>query len=107
MSHHIVYIMTGSNEEALGIGRALVKERLAACANVLSSATSVYRWKHDLAEETEIPLIVKTREDLIDDVIDRVVELHSYECPCIVTLPITTGNSAYLSWITAETRAAT
>lgn len=107
MSHHIVYIMTGSNEEALGIGRALVKERLAACANVLSSATSVYRWKHGLAEETEIPLIVKTREDLIDDVIDRVVELHSYECPCIIALPIAKGNLAYLHWIATETLATT
>ena len=107
MSHHIVYIMTESNEEALKIGRALVRERLAACANVLSGATSVYRWQGDIVEETEVPLIVKTREDLIEDVIGKVVELHSYECPCIVTLPIATGNLAYLNWITAETRAAT
>ena len=103
MSHHIVYIMTESNEEALRIGRALVRERLAACANVLSDATSVYRWQDDIVEETEVPLIVKTREDLIEDVIGKVVELHSYECPCIVALKIQQGNVEFLDWISRET----
>lgn len=104
MSACFCYITAGSREEALAIGRALVEERLAACANILDGMTSIYHWRGAIEEAREAVLIVKTRAALVGPLIERVRALHSYECPCVVALPITDGNPAYLAWIEAETR---
>jgi periplasmic divalent cation tolerance protein len=98
------YITAGSRDEALAIGRALVEARLAACANVLDGMTSVYHWRGAIEQAKEAILIVKTRAELVGPLTERVRALHSYECPCVVALPITDGNPAYLAWIDAETR---
>lgn len=100
----LIYITAPSAEEALTLGRALVEERLAACANVLPGAVSVYWWEGKLAEEPEAVLILKTRADLVEALTDRVRALHPYTCPCVVALPIAAGNPAFLDWIGAETR---
>jgi periplasmic divalent cation tolerance protein len=97
------YITAGSREEALQIGRALVEERLAACANLIEGVTSIYRWQGEIQEDAEVALFVKTRMDLVPRLTERVVALHSYDCPCVVALPIEGGNQAFLDWITAET----
>jgi periplasmic divalent cation tolerance protein len=102
--HRLLWITASSNEEALTIGRKLVEERLAACANVLPQMTSVYWWNGTLEEGHEAVLVVKTRADLVDAATARVRELHSYACPCVVALDITGGNPAFLAWIDAETR---
>lgn len=81
----------------------MVEERLAACANVVDGMTSVYRWQGKLASETETVLILKTRQGLAEAVIARVNALHSYECPCVVVLPVIAGNPAFLDWIAQET----
>ena len=97
------YVTAGSRDEALSIGRTVVEERLAACANVLDGMTSVYSWKDELREDSEAVLIVKTRESLVDRLVDRVKSLHSYECPCVVSFPIQAGNPDYLEWIEKQT----
>ena len=97
------YVTTGSKEEAVRIGRALVEERLAACVNVLDGAHSIYRWQGATREASEAVLIAKTREVLMPRLTERVKALHGYDCPCIVALPITDGNPAYLAWLEAET----
>lgn len=99
-----IYVTAGSRDEALEIGRTLVQERLAACANVIPSITSVYWWEDAVQEDTEAALVLKTRQALLDKVTARVRELHSYDCPCVVALPITGGNRAFLDWIDRETR---
>jgi len=104
MSASFCYITVGSRDEALAIGRALVEERLAACANVLDGATSIYRWQGAIEQDGEVVLIAKTRADLVDRLTGRVEALHSYDCPCVVALPIDRGNPDYLAWIEAETR---
>ncbi len=104
MTQKLIYITTGSAEEAKRIGRALVEERLAACANVLGAVTSFYWWRGALQEDGEAALIAKTRTDLVDRLVERVKALHSYDCPCVVALPIEAGNPAFLDWIEAETR---
>ncbi len=104
MTATVIYVTTASREEALTIGRTLVIDRLAACANVLPPITSVYRWQGAVEEDGEVALIVKTREALVDAVVAKVKELHSYECPCVVSLPITAGNPDFLAWIIDETR---
>ena len=98
-----VYVTASSRQEALSIGRAVVGERLAACANILDGMTSIYWWERSLQEEGEASLILKTRSDLIDRLTARIRELHSYACPCVVAMPIAAGNPAYLDWICQET----
>ncbi len=103
MSVSLVYITASSREEALEIGRTLVKERLAACANVGGGITSLYWWEGSVQEDAEVSLILKTRSGLVDSVVRRVKELHSYTCPCVVALPIAAGNPDFLGWIVNET----
>lgn len=104
MTLTMIYVTAGSREEALRIGRAVVEDRLAACANVLPGITSMYWWEGTVHEEDETALVLKTRQDLVDRVIAKVKELHGYDCPCVVALPITGGNGEYLDWISRETR---
>lgn len=99
----MIYITAPDREAALVLARALVGERLIACANVLDGATSVYWWDGKVCEESEAVLVGKTRGELVDTVIARVRELHAYACPCVVALPIEAGNPAYLDWIRTET----
>jgi len=100
-----IYITASSRDEALAIGRELVRGRLAACANVIDGLTSVYWWDGKVNEDPEAALVVKTRAGLADAVVARVKELHSYTCPCVVALPILAGNPDFLAWIRDETRA--
>lgn len=103
MTANMIYITAPDREAALVLARALVGERLVACANVLDGATSVFWWDGKVCEEAEAVLVCKTRADLVEAVIKRVCELHSYTCPCVVALPIEAGNPAYLDWIRTET----
>ncbi len=104
--HSLLYVTAESREEALAIGRELVEERLVACANILDGMTSVYFWKEQVEQSEEAVLLLKTQQALVPRVIDRVQELHSYDCPCVLALPIQAGNPEFLQWITDETIAA-
>lgn len=103
MDFVLAYITAGSREEALHIGRALVEERLAACANVLDGMTSVYRWNGAVEEAPEAVLIAKTRAALFDRLAERVRALHSYDTPCVVEIKLGRGNPGFLGWLEAET----
>jgi len=92
----LVYITTSSRVEASAIGRAMVDERLAACANVLGDITSFYWWEGAVQEDGEVSLILKTQDHLVDRLTQRVKELHSYDCPCVVAIPIAAGNPDFL-----------
>ncbi len=100
----LVYITAKDLEEARNIADTLVKEKLVACANVIPKIESVFWWKGKIEKQDEVAIIAKTREDLSERLIKRVKELHSYEIPCIVTLPISGGNEDFLKWIEEETR---
>ncbi len=102
-SYTLVYVTAADTEQALALGRALVEARLAACANVLPGMTSIYRWEGEIRQDAEAVVVAKTRSDLVDAVIAKVLELHTYSCPCVVALPIVAGNPAFLEWIGAET----
>lgn len=104
MKANLIYITAGSMDEARGIAKALVSNRLAACANIIDNMNSLYWWNGEIQEEREVILIAKTVESLVPEVIDKVQSMHSYECPCIVSLPIIDGNPAFLEWIQKETR---
>jgi periplasmic divalent cation tolerance protein len=100
------YVTCASTEEALRIGRAVVEERFAACANVLPGLTSIYHWQGRIETGNECALVLKTRAELVDALTAKVRALHSYTVPCVVALPIRAGNPDYLAWLAAETAAA-
>jgi periplasmic divalent cation tolerance protein len=104
MNKVFLYVTAESAEEAARIGGALVEERLAACANVLPAMTSIYRWQGAVQRAAEAVLILKTREDLASEATARIKALHTYECPCVVVLPLAGGNPDFLAWIEQETK---
>ncbi len=103
MSATLVYMTAGSVEEARAIGASLVERRLAACVNILPGMLSQYRWEGSVQTDEEAVLIAKTRIELVDALTGHVQEVHSYDCPCVVALPIRGGNPAFLQWIADET----
>ena len=103
MTQCLIYMTASNDAEARTIARILVQERLAACVNILAGMRSVYRWEGEIQEESEIVLIAKSRRDRVPTLTDRVTEIHSYDCPCVVAIPIDGGNPDFLDWIDAET----
>jgi periplasmic divalent cation tolerance protein len=103
MSQSLLYVTCASEDEAIKIGETLVEERLVACANVLGSTTSIYRWEGKMQRENEIALILKTRSELVANATARVKTLHSYTVPCVAAVPIDGGNPDFLNWVELET----
>ena len=101
-----LYVTASSPQEAEKIASMLVQERWVACANILPAIQSIYWWEGSVHRDQEVALILKTRRDLVGQVVQRVQQLHSYECPCVVALPIVDGNPAFLQWISAQTQQA-
>ncbi len=104
MKTNIIYITAGSMDEARVIGKELVSTRLAACVNIIDGITSLYWWEGEIQEDREVTIIAKTKESLVPELIEKVKSIHSYDCPCIVSLPIEDGNKPFLDWIKEETR---
>lgn len=104
MTECMVYITTGSIEEAEIIGRNLVSKKLAACVNIINSMKSIYQWEGKIESADEVIIIAKTQKALVNEIVENVKVLHSYKCPCIVALPIIDGNSDFLEWIRKETK---
>ena len=98
----VVLITTSSQAEADRIANALVAEMMAACVNVIPGVTSVYRWQGEVQRAQEWLLVAKSQKDVLDAVIRRVKELHSYDVPEIIALPLAGGHDAYLRWIDKE-----
>ena len=93
----IVYITTGSMEEAKQIARRLVTEKLAACINMFP-ITSIYRWD-GVRENNEVAMIIKTTYEQLENIEIMVKEMHSYTVPCIISFSIDGGSRDYLNWI--------
>lgn len=103
MSALIVFTNTPNREVALAIARALIERRLAACVNVLAECTSVYRWQGKLETASEVPVVIKTRAAIYDEVEAAIKSLHPYELPEIVAVSVERGLPDYLQWVNAET----
>ena len=104
MTDYIVVLVTASSEEeGEKIAQALVEEKLAACVNVLPAMKSIYRWKGEIASEKEVLLLAKTKDRLFERLKRRVLEIHSYEVPEIIALPVLAGFEPYLGWASKET----
>jgi periplasmic divalent cation tolerance protein len=88
---------------AVKVARALVERRLAACVNVLAECVSIYRWKGEIENAGEVPVLIKTRAGRYAEVEAAIRELHPYELPEIVSVPVQGGSEAYLQWVADET----
>lgn len=93
-----VLFCTASVGESGKIAKLLVEERLAACVNI-TNVKSCYRWQGEFCEDSEALLIVKTEKSMVDKIIKRIKEVHSYEVPEIIALPIVAGSEKYLEWV--------
>jgi periplasmic divalent cation tolerance protein len=98
----VVLVTAPDAEVAGGLARALVDERLAACANLVPSVRSIYRWEGALQEDDEVLLVIKTTAEKTAALSQRVRALHPYDLPEVVALPALGGNAAYLEWVRAE-----
>ena len=99
----LVYLTARTAAQAKRIANALVEEQLAACVNILGPITSVYRWQGRVQRGREIAVLAKTRATLFPRLQKRVCELHDYEVPCVVAVPIAAGQPAFLDWLAQQT----
>ena len=98
----LIVIMTAPHKgEAVKIVRTLLEERLIACANILDSISSLFWWQGKIEEENEVLVFMKSQEKFFKKLSKRVTELHSYDVPEILALPIVEGSQSYLDWMKA------
>ena len=106
MDNYIIVLNTCNSEDiASSISETLVSKKLAACVNIVKGVESVYQWQGKIEHDKEILLIIKTRQSLFEQVQNAIQELHDYELPEIIAVPIDTGEKNYLSWIQSATLA--
>ena len=104
MEASMVYMTAGSWEEATRIGRELVESRLAACVNIVEGMRSIYKWEGRIQEDREVIVIAKTKEALVPELVAKVKSVHSYACPCVLALPVDSGNREFIQWVHEQTK---
>lgn len=98
-----LYVTTPSVAEAKRIATELMNSRLIACANILPQMESIYRWEGEVRNDQEAVLILKTRKSLAKQATAKTCELHPYDTPCVLEIPIQDGAEKYLAWLHSET----
>ena len=107
MDEYCEVVVTGPDADWLaGYTRTLVEDRLAACGHNLAGVRSIYRWDGAVHDEPEARVGLHTRRALVPEIVERTAQLHPYDVPCVIALPLVDGNPQYLDWIGAETRPA-
>jgi periplasmic divalent cation tolerance protein len=104
MAINFVYMTAASKEEAQKIAAALVTSKLAACVNILDNMNSIYVWNGKIQDDNEVVMIAKTTQANVPELTEKVKSLHSYDCPCIVALPVSSGHQPFLDWIANEVK---
>jgi len=100
----IVLITSPSAQVGEQIAQAILKEKLAACVNIIPAIHSIYAWKGKMQNDEEALLVVKSRAELFEQLVPAVKAVHPYEVPEIIALPLILGSQDYLDWITTETQ---
>ena len=103
MSYCVIVSTVSNLEEAKKIAHGLIKNKLAACTNIIPGITSVYFWEDKVCEDNEYMLFIKTRRDLFEKVKNFIDENHSYDLPEVIMLPVEAGLEGYLNWIKENT----
>ena len=103
--HDVLLVFTNAPDRdvATRIAQTLVDKRLAACVNILPGCTSVYRWQGEVERAEEVPMLIKTRGARFHELEAAIRQLHPYELPEIIAVPVTQGLPDYLDWVTSET----
>ena len=104
MKVNLIYITAKDKAEARKIGSELLESKLAACVNIIDNMNSMYVWEGKIQDDKEAILIAKTTEARVPLLIEKVKTLHSYDCPCIVSIPVSGGNREFLDWIANEVK---
>lgn len=99
----IVLITSPSEQVGERIAQVLLKDKLAACVNIIPNIKSIYAWKGEVQNDEEVLLVVKSRAELFDHLVPAVKAIHPYEIPEIIAFPLILGSQDYLDWITNET----
>ncbi len=100
----VLFITTATTNEAQRISKVLLEQRKVACVNIVPRVSSLFWWENKLDSAHESLLIVKTKASLLNEVVRLVREIHSYDIPEIIALPIVGGNQDYLEWIGKEVK---
>jgi periplasmic divalent cation tolerance protein len=100
----VVFVTCANKNQANKIAQALIKQKLAACVNLVNPVNSLFWWQKKVDSSKEVLLIIKTKKKLFGKLEKLVKSLHSYEVPEIIALPIIMGNKKYLDWINDSTR---
>jgi periplasmic divalent cation tolerance protein len=90
-------------ETAAELAKNVVGERLAACANLIPALRSIYKWQGKIQDENEVLILFKTRQAHYENLKARILELHPYEVPEVLAIPVEQGYAAYLDWLATET----
>ncbi|MDW7679548.1 MAG: divalent-cation tolerance protein CutA [bacterium] len=98
----LILVTTANEDEAEQIGRSLVEKKLIACANIISPAKSIFHWDGELCQENETVMMIKAMKKNFDSIQAEIKEIHSYENPEIIAIPIILGAEDYLNWIKTE-----
>jgi len=98
----VILITTSQDEESQLIARVLLEQKVAACVSIIPQVSSLFWWQKSIEQESESLLVVKTRIELVDEIIRLVKEVHSYDVPEIIAIPIIGGNPDYLEWVDGE-----
>ena len=98
----VVLVTAAGDDEARLIAKVLLEQRKAACVNIMSGVVSLFQWRDKIDQASESLLVIKTSQSLLDEVVVLVKEMHSYENPEIIALPVLGGSSNYLDWIGKE-----
>ena len=98
-NYKLLYITCGSKNEAVNLGKLIVKNKLAACTNIFSNINSIFNWNNKISQSKETILVGKTQKKNITKIIKLIESRHSYDCPCILFFDIEKGNKKFLSWI--------
>lgn len=97
--YQIVLCNCPNDDIANRIAKQLVESKLAACVNILPGIRSVYQWQGNIEFDHEVKLLIKSRSNLFLQVEQAIIQLHPYDVPEVIAIPITTGNHAYLQWL--------
>jgi periplasmic divalent cation tolerance protein len=98
-NYKLLYVTCGSKKEAQNIGKALVKNSLVACANIVPNIKSIFKWKNKISSSKEFILLGKTQTKNMKNIFKTIKDKHSYDCPCILFFNIEQGNDVFLKWI--------
>lgn len=96
---HLLYITFAKKEEAEKLAETLLEEGLIACANIIVGSTSIYKWQGEVKSEQEVIMFAKAPDKSLEKAIIRARELHPYELPCILALPVSAGLPEFMAWV--------